>query len=115
RCGEHRHPATHAVTCEDEMRGVDAERFYVGRIAQECEHRICVVEVLREPEDAGTAPRSAVVECDRVPTGASHRLREIQVLLVARQPVQQHEGWMHTRTSCQIRDAIYLHAAGWDV
>src|SRR5579872_493696 len=86
-----------------------------GRLGEEPEHGVCILEVVAEAERARAAPRAAIVECDGVPSGAPYRLREIQILLVARQAVQKNERRMRPGAGGEIRDCVDAHAAGRDV
>ena len=79
------------MACEDDPPRVDSQSGCVGRRAQIFKDRSGVLWVLSKAEVAGTAPRAAVVERYRVPARAPRRLGEIEILLVARQSVEDHD------------------------
>jgi hypothetical protein len=115
RCGVGDHPATHAVTGEDDAPGIDSKGCNVGRIAEKREHRAGVLKVLRKAEVARAAPGSAVVERHGIPAGAPQGLREIQILFVAGQAVADDYRWMRAGSGRLIDDAIDEEAVSGDV
>src|SRR6185295_1400812 len=90
-------PAAHAVARDHDALCVDAELAGVRGIGEVREHGVRVLEIVAESELAGAPPRAAVVERNRVPASAPYRLREVDVLLVAGQYVEEHEGGVSPR------------------
>jgi hypothetical protein len=96
-------------------RGIDPQPGGIGRIAQEGKHGAGVLGVLGKAERTRAAPRSAIVEGHRVPSGAAHRLGEVEVLLVARPAMADHQRRMRPRPGGEIGDAVDLHPAAGNV
>ena len=86
------HEASHAVTDEDEVGGVDAELFSVGGITQIGDGGLDVFDAVGEGEVAGRAPGAAVVEVEDVPASATNGLGEVEILLVAGEAVEENDG-----------------------
>ena len=62
----------------------------------------------------GAAPRPSIIEGHGIPAGAPNRLRQIEILLVAGQAVQQHHGRVGARAGRDIGDAVDRHPAARD-
>ncbi len=98
------------MAAHHDARRVHAQRARVRRLAQVGEHRGRVLERVVELERARTSPRAAIVERDDVPAGPAQHLRDVVTLLVARQPVQEHERRMDPGPGREEREAVHAHA-----
>src|SRR6185437_8231581 len=110
--GEHRNPASHAVTGDDNAPRIDVETPCVAGVAHEGEHRIGIFEIAAEMEDARAAPRAAIIDGDGVPSGAADGLGEVEILLVPGKPVEENECRMRAGAGRDVLDAIDVDAAG---
>ena len=54
------------------------------------------------------------MEKQHVPARAPDRLREIEILLVARKSVQQHDRGVGLRSGCEVEEAVDLDVTGRD-
>ena len=84
--GEH---AAHGVSGEDDGVGVGAEFGGVGGGAEVADGGLHVFDAVGEGEVAGATPGAAVVEEEDVVAGAAEGLRDVEVLLVAGEAVEE--------------------------
>src|SRR4029453_11466280 len=106
-----RHPPSHAVAAKGDAAGVNPELACIGRIADERDHRLGILQRMREPETAAAAPRASIVYEDRVPPCSTHCLRQIEIALGARQAMEEHEGRVRPRARRRVDDAVDNGAA----
>ena len=74
-------------------------------------HGCDVLEHVTEAELALAAPGAAIVEEHGVPARAAHRLREVEVALVAREAVQQDRGRVRPGARRLVDQAVHARAA----
>src|ERR1700753_3710389 len=66
-------------------------------------------------EGAGRAPGAAVVEGDDSPAGATDGLGKIEILFVAREPVEEENDWVRPGARCNVGDGIEGRAVAGDL
>jgi len=100
------HEASHAVADEDEVGGVDAEFFGVGRVAQIGDGGLDVFDAVGEGEVAGRTPGAAVVEVEDVPARAANGLGEVEILLIAGEAVEEDDGGMRACSRGDVDEGV---------
>ena len=86
-----RREAAHAMAADQDAVRIDAILRGVLGLAQEGHRRFGILDRAGEAESAGRAPTAAIVHRQHIPAGAPDRLRQVEILLVAGQAVQQQQ------------------------
>src|SRR5450830_973261 len=76
--------ATHAMAADEQAARIDAVLGGIVGLAQEGHRRCSILDRAGNAETAGGTPTAAIVHRQHVPPGAPDRLRQIEILLIAR-------------------------------
>lgn len=101
--GDH---AAHRVTDEDEVVGVDAEFSGVGGDADVGECGVGIFDGMGERKISWRTPRPAVVEVENVVASAAKGLGDVEVLLVAGEAVEKHNGGVWVGSGGDVDEGV---------
>lgn len=99
------HEAAHAVTDGDDAMDVDVESGHVSRVSDVGQHGAHVFHAVGEAEGAFTAPCAAIVYGEDVPSVAAESLREVHILLVSGETMEQEDGGVRVSPRGNEKDA----------
>jgi hypothetical protein len=88
RASLHCHKASHAMTDENDLRGVEAKRPGDRRPTKVADRSRGVLDAMGKGKITRRAPGAAIVKVKDIPSRATNVLREIEVALIAGKTVQ---------------------------